>query len=234
MESNASDRLCHITLLEDLSPEKRREFEKLCTWQMHDVDDVVFDSETDSREVYFVVSGAVRIVTDSPYKREKDEKVTFADFSAGNYFGELAAIDNLPRSARVISTETTELASLGGANFLRLVAENPSVSLKLVKRLTKIIRSLDKRVAQLSTLSESERVYSELIRIARPDPVNPDHWAIPNMPKHNEIASWAGTSRETVAQVIGDLARTGVVERRSFGMTINDWQRLRLLAKSSH
>ena len=117
---------------------------------------------------------------------------------------------------------------------MKLVASNPSVSLKLVMRLAKIIRSLDKGVAELSTLSESERVYSELIRIARPDPINPDNWTIPNMPKHNEIASWAGTSRETVAQVIGDLARTGVVERRNFGMAINDLQRLRLLAKSSH
>lgn len=224
------DRLAKIGLLKHLSVKERTELAAQCTFKTYKAHDTVFDENSKDVDVYFVVTGTVRIVTDAPHKRGSDKEVAFADIPAGNYFGELAAIDGKPRSARVVVTKKTELATLSAEKFCQLIETDSLIGMNVVKRLARMIRELDQRVTALSSLNDSERVYNELIRIARPDPRLPDSWVIPSMPKHNEIASWAGTSREVVAQVIGDLARSGIVERKSLSLAITDYGRLKLMA----
>lgn len=232
MTSTTEDMLANIVLFEDLSSEERIKLAKKCNWYTYAAEETVFDPANDNLEVYFVVKGAVRIFTDALYKRGDNEEITFAHFTAGNYFGELSAIDGGPRSAHVVAQEETLLASMAREDFVELINEHASVAFNVTKRLANIVRGLDQRVAELSSLNDSERVYNEIVRLAIPDAKKIGAWVIPIMPKHNEIAGWAGTTKEIVAQVIGELAREGIVERRSLAMVINDWQRLRLMAKS--
>lgn len=194
-------------------------------------DSLVFDKESDTLEVYFLVEGAVRVLSYSSYVKDRRE-VTLASFVAGEYFGELAALDGKPRSARVVTSEASLLASLDGPAFKDVLVRYPSVALLVTLRLADIIRRLDSRVTELSTLSESERVYTELLNLAKPDDKKPGLYLIANMPKHKDLASWTGTSSETVAQVVGELARHGIVERRNLGLVIRDFDRLRLMARN--
>jgi CRP/FNR family cyclic AMP-dependent transcriptional regulator len=220
--------LARCALFASLPPEDIREVEGRCTWQRFASGEQVFDKESDTLDVYFVVEGALRILTGVG-----DAEVALADVMAGNYFGELAAIDGMKRSARVVATRDSLLASLDGPSFLDLMHRFPGLAVHVLERLTRIVRNLDARVTQLSTQSDSQRVMSELVRLAEPDASRPDGWYIADLPNHKEIASWAGTSREAVAQVIGELARDGVVRRKSMGLVITDWNRLRLMARAA-
>jgi CRP-like cAMP-binding protein len=67
-----------------------------CRWNRLADGEQVFDKDSESLDVYFVQSGGVRILTTGPDGRE----VALADIPVGQYFGELAAIDGKPRSAR--------------------------------------------------------------------------------------------------------------------------------------
>ncbi len=220
-------RLEGVQLLSELSPEEIADVSAMCKWSLFAEEEQVFDQEHAGRDVFFVVSGAVRVLTFTPSKRE----VALADITKGDYFGELSAIDGKSRSARVIAVEETLIASIEGKDFIALMYKYPSIAVRVVKRFAHIIRTLDARVTDLSTLSENQRVLVELVRIAKPDTRRPGVWAITDMPNHKEIASWAGTSREVVAQTIGELARDGVVERRTMGLLIKDWGRLQLMAR---
>jgi CRP-like cAMP-binding protein len=221
--------LARVDLFADLPAEAVREIEARCNWHRFASGDQVFDKESDTLDVYFVIEGAVRILTTVGDERE----VALADVVAGNYFGELAAIDGMKRSARVVATRDAVLASLDGPSFLDLMHRWPEVAVRVLARLTRIIRNLDNRVTQLSTQGESQRVIGELVRLAEPDPTRPEAWHIPDLPNHKEIAAWSGTSREVVAQAIGELARDGVVRRKSMGLVICDWARLQLMAKAT-
>jgi CRP-like cAMP-binding protein len=231
LTKTTEDMLANVALFEDLTSEERIKLAKKCNWYTYGAEETVFDPANDDLEVYFVVKGAVRVFTDALYKRGDSEEITFANFTAGNYFGEISAIDGQPRSAHVVAQEETLLASMAREDFVEIVNEHASVAFHVVKRLTNIIRGLNLRVTELSSLNESERVYNEIVRIAVPDVKNADGWCIPIMPKHNEIAGWAGTNKDIVARVIGELAREGIIERRNLGMVIKDWNRLRLMAK---
>lgn len=50
--------------------------------------------------------------------------------------------------------------------------------------------------------------------MAEPDLSNPRRWIISTMPKHKEIAVWAGTTPETVAKAIGSLLEAQVAKRQ--------------------
>jgi CRP/FNR family transcriptional regulator, cyclic AMP receptor protein len=217
-----------VDLFAGLSAESLSAIERRCTWRRVAVGEQVFDRDNDTLEVYFVVEGAVRILTHADGR-----EVALADVVAGNYFGELAAIDGMGRSARVVATRDSVLASLDRLDFLVCLHGHPEVAVRVLERLTRIIRNLDQRVTRLSTQDEGQRICGELCRLAEPDPGRPEGWRIVDLPNHKEIASWAGTSREAVAQAIGELSRNGIVRRKGMGLSICDWSRLLLMARES-
>lgn len=223
-----------VELFADLPPEVIDAIGSLATWREYAVEEQVFDKESASVDVYFVVTGSVRILRNISADRE----VALADVGAGQFFGELAAIDGGKRSARVIALEPTLLASLDGSNFERVMTTSPLVTRRVLLRMAQIIRVLDNRVSELSALSEAQRIMAELIRLAQPDPRHQGGYYIPQLPNHREIAGWAGTDREVVARTIGELTRMHVLERRNMDLMIKDWPKLRALAnagnKSSH
>ncbi|MDO8608764.1 MAG: Crp/Fnr family transcriptional regulator [Phaeospirillum sp.] len=219
--------LSSVSLFADLPESALRQIEACCTWRRYAAGEQVFDKESDTLDVYFIIEGAVRILNAA----SDDREVALADVLAGNYFGELAAIDGMKRSARVIATRDSLLASLDGRSFLEQMHDHPQIALRVLERLTRIVRNLDSRVSQLSTQSENQRVWGELLRLAEPDPGRPEGWHIPDLPNHKEIAAWAGTSREQVAQAIGELARDGIVRRKTMGLIICDLPRLQMMTK---
>ena len=224
----ADGALSRVTLFADIPIDTLREIEGRCAWQRFSAGDQVFDKESDTLDVYFVIEGAVRILNTVG----DDRDVALADVLAGNYFGELAAIDGMKRSARVVVTRDSVLASLDGPAFLELLHDHPQIAVRVLERLTRIVRNLDSRVSQLTTQSEMQRIWGELLRLAEPDPAKAGTWHIPDLPNHKEIASWAGTSREQVAQAIGELARDGIVRRKTMGLIICDLPRLQVMAKT--
>ena len=219
----------NIQLFAGLPVEAIAEIESAATWHQFAADEQVFDKESDTLEVYFVVSGSVRILS----YITPDREVTLANVTAGNYFGELAAIDGKERSARVVAVEKSVLASVDGRLFMGFMNKYPAVAVRVLERFARIIRALDNRVTDLSTLTESQRVIVELLRLSRPDPRRTGGYYIPDLPNHKELASWAGASREAVAQTIGELARMGVLERRSMSLIVHDLARLQALTRTS-
>ena len=94
---------------------------------------------------------------------------------AGEYFGELAAIDRQPRSASVVVSEDTLLAVMPADCFLDLLQRRVQVTFRVLHRLTHMVRTGDVRIMELSTLAASQRVYSEILRLAQPEPAVPGY-----------------------------------------------------------
>ena len=98
--------------------------------------------------------------------------------------------------------------------------------MQVLRRLAHIIRTADDRIMDLSTLKAVQRVYVELIRLSEPDE-NTGQCLVRPLPTQRDIARRASTSRETVARVLGQLARAGIVERKGRTLHIFDMDRLK-------
>lgn len=197
----------------------RRELEKRCIWKEYKSDEQIIDRESESRDVYFVVGGVVRIVNYSYSGRE----VSYDEIRAGGMFGELSAIDGKPRSASVVSIKRSLIASLAPEIFKKAMREHPEFAVAVIERLAVIIRASNDRIMDLSTLGAYTRVYAEILRLARGFAADDaDSAVIDPLPVHSDLASRCGTTRETVARAISDLIKKGVAEKAGSGLAIKD------------
>jgi len=226
MEVNVSDTasgsLAGISLFAGLDENELTELEKACSWRRYTSNEQIIDRQSDSTDVFFVIEGKVRVVNYSLSGRE----ITLDDIVPGRHFGELAAIDGQPRSASVMALEESLLAALPQERFLDVARRRPEVSYLVMLTLARIIRVSTDRIMDLSTLAANNRVQAELLREARSNPVNENTAQISPIPVHGDIASRVSTTRETVARVLNDLARQGIVERQKDALVIHDLARL--------
>lgn len=211
-----------IELLADLSAKEVEAIEHACRFKTYRAHEQIIDRQSGSQDVFFVVHGKVRVVNYSLAGRE----ITLDDVGAGSYFGELSAIDGQPRSASVMALAETLVASLPRTAFLKVLGDHPSTAHKLMTRLAQIVRSATDRIMDLSTLAANNRVHAELLRLARAGMKGENKAVIRPIPVHGDIASRISTTRETVARVLNDLARQGVVTRTKDSLLVNDVERL--------
>lgn len=223
MSSEPKRSLANISLFQDLSEADRGRIEDRCRWRDYAPHEQIIDFQDDSQDVYFVTRGVALVVNYSMSGRE----VAFDDLKEGAVFGELAAVDGEPRSANVIAVAPTTVAMMHPATFRAMLEDHPAVALKLMKRLTQMVRMSVERIMDLSTLGANNRVYAELLRLAKASE-QPDGTArISPIPIHSEMASRVSTTRETVARVLSDLARKGLVKRNGNVLELSDCERLR-------
>lgn len=215
--------LSSVSLLGELSAERLTAVEQACRYKRFAAQEQIVDRDSATTDVFFVVRGSVRVVNYSILGRE----IAFDEVTEGNYFGELSALDGQPRSASVMALEDTLILALPRSLFLNLLSEHPDIALQVMMRLAKIVRTADERIMDLSTLAAHNRVHAELLRQARSHIVDGGSARIEPVPVHSDIASRVSTTRETVARVLNDLARRGIVERTKDALLIHDLDQLR-------
>jgi CRP/FNR family transcriptional regulator, cyclic AMP receptor protein len=214
--------LAKIRLLDGLPQEVISELDKQCRWKWYDANEQIIDRQADSTEVFFIVDGRVRIVIYTVSGKE----ITLDDFTDGAQFGEMAAIDGLPRSASVMAVDRSLLAAMPQTRFMSLLTGHPIVAERVLRNMANIIRISNERIMDLSTLGAANRVHAEILRQARSGMTDEDEAFLSPMPIHSDIASRISTTRETVARVMNDLSRKGFVERKKNGLIVRNIEQL--------
>jgi len=226
--------LAGIELLEELDADQVEAVAQACRWRSVKAGEHILDGKGGgdgnglsaggngaNDHVFFLVQGTARVTNYSFSGRE----VTLDDLSAGSCFGEVGALGGTQRPGVVVALGDCLVASIQGSRFRSLLDEMPALSHATFAHLAEQIRAADERVTDLASLSAIDRVYAELLRLARPG--DDDALTIQPVPMYSDIASRVGTVRETVSRVIGELVRHDVVERRDDALVILDADRLR-------
>jgi len=221
--------LANNFLLQDVSADVVQALESVCHWVRAPEGSQIFDREDTATDVYFIVSGSVRVLDHA----QSGQEVAFSDITAGEVFGELSAIDHGERSATVFAIEESVLAYVSDSEFSEFLTKHSEMSHRMMSHFVKTIRGLNSRVVGLSSMTSIQRVYAEILQMAEPDPSGNGNWMITAMPHHMEIAVWAGTTPETVARAIGQLLKSEIAKRRSRTLHIMDRQRLRDMVNAS-
>jgi CRP/FNR family cyclic AMP-dependent transcriptional regulator len=216
-----------VRLLSGLTRAERESMEQACAWKRYRAQEQIIDRQSESRDIFFVVKGKVRVVNYSLSGRE----VTLGDVVEGGHFGELAALDGEPRSASVMALEETVVASLSSDQFLKVLRNHPEVTLFILQSLSRIVRRSTERIMDLSTLGANNRVHAELLRLARESMTGPNMAVLKPIPVHSDIASRVSTTRETVARVLSELSRADILKREKDALVINDVDALELLVE---
>jgi CRP-like cAMP-binding protein len=162
-------------------------------------------------EVFFLVEGEAQVLLYSANGRE----VSVRNVGPGEVFGELAALDGLPRSASVVAASDVRLRIMSGEDFRACLEASPAVAAWLARRLGAEVRRLTERVFELSALNVQARLHCELMRLARTGA--PVRRFIDPAPTHAELANRIGTHREAVTREMRALTHMNIIRnhRRS-------------------
>ncbi len=193
-----------------------------CLWRRAGAGAWVLDHGEVGTDVFFVAHGNLRVMVLS-----SGREVILRDLAKGEFFGELAAIDDQPRSAGILAITDAVIGRMPARRFFEAIYRHPSVCNIVLRRLAAEVRKLANQVNEFSTLSVNERLYAELLRLAKPRLVEDREWTISPPPTHAELAARIATRREAVSRELKALARAGLIERRRGALALPDPDQIR-------
>jgi len=127
-----------VELFKGLDAASLREIALQCKWTRCKPSEYVIRRDGTDRDVYFVVSGLVRVGVTTPQGRN----IILRDVPAGDLFGEHSAIDGRSRFADVVAVRETLLASMPPEAFRAILANYPPVRERLLRLLSGAVRDL--------------------------------------------------------------------------------------------
>jgi CRP-like cAMP-binding protein len=220
----ASPNLRDIALLADLSDAERDALARRCRWRRPAAGEEVITLGTESLELLLVVAGTLRVA----YFAASGREIAYAQVEAGGHVGELGLLDGGLRSASVVAGKGCLLAVMPQALFEEMLRSYPGVARRLLVHLARLIRATDQKLTEFGLVAAVPRVYRELLRLASPS--GEVEAKVAPIPTQEELASLAGTTRETVARALAQLTRTGIAERHARVLHIKSRPALEALA----
>ncbi len=158
--------------------------------------------------VYFILEGWVKIRTHNVDGKE----VTLNIVGQGEVIGEMAALEEVPRSTDAITLTATTISNIPAHDFVNLLNREPLAGVRLAQLLAKRLRQLNRRL-RLRESDSLSRVADTLLFLAEGQGKQGiTGTEIPNLP-HRELSSISGLARETVTRSLTKLEKKGLIER---------------------
>ncbi|KPQ34381.1 MAG: cAMP-binding protein [Phormidesmis priestleyi Ana] len=192
----------------ELTPESAEQAAAQVVTRRHPANQVILLENDWGNSVYFILEGWVKIRT---YNLDGKE-VTLNILGKGEIFGEMAPLEEIPRSTDVITLVPTVIGSMPAQQFVKLLHTEPLSGLYLARLMAKRLRQVNRRLRLRESDSQS-RVADILLFLADGQgTVAGQGMEIPNLP-HRELSGLSGLARETVTRVLSKLEKKGLIER---------------------
>lgn len=169
---------------------------------------IVFHEGDHGDTLYIIKTGRIKIAKVAIDGREK----TLTILQPGDFFGEMAIFDNLPRSATAEAIDhDVRLFGISKGDFERLIHEYPSIALRLMKDLTRRIRQINQQVEDLAFKDVHGRVSSTLFQLLETEEKIIGRRLNRLRMTHQDLANMVGSSRETVTRALNRLQSEGII-----------------------
>lgn len=208
--------LARIPFFKDVGDIDFAKFDRRCTWRRYEENEVVVDFEDTSSDVYFILNGEVRVLIRTPSGKE----IILAEMKTGQFFGELAAIDDVPRSANVTVLTRSELCIMPASVFREIVFASKAVCDRVLRLLTGRIRESNARLTEHSVFDIKHRLYAELLRLAHARAGHDGQKIVSPPPFHHVLAGRIGCRREQITRELSALSQAGLIEKSRGGLVL--------------
>ncbi len=168
----------------------------------------VFAKRQDADAMYIVLSGRIKIFTNSASKKRK----TFAYLKEGEFFGEMSLLEGTTRTAAAQSVEPSRLMVIRKKDFQRLLAHDPKLALYLLQTVCVRLRRANEEIEGLLFRNILGRVAKAILDLARRS--GEHHGAglvLKERYTQQELADVVGTTREPLTRALSSLRRAGLV-----------------------
>ena len=223
------DALRKIKIFSALTDETLQQIQGMVVQRPYHADSTIIMHGDTSSATYLILKGAVRSTTFSTNGKE----ICFQLLEEGEIFGELSAIDDLPRTTSIIAETDCVLGILEPHQLWALMEQHPEIMSGVLKRLTSLVRFLCSRVYEYGALGTRDRTRAELLRMAKNNMIGENNAIITSMPTHESIANRIASHREAVTKEFSYLAKNGLIEKKGKTLLVPNIQALSALVMES-
>ncbi|MBV9580870.1 MAG: Crp/Fnr family transcriptional regulator [Chloroflexi bacterium] len=202
--------LANVGLFADLSPAELNGLAALMRPRTYARDEVIYLRGDPGTAFYVIATGRVKITLTSPDGKE----LILRRLGPGDFHGELALLDDEPRSADAVATESSALLVLQRDAFRQFLAEHPAVATKLLGTVSHYLRRNAELIQDATFLDVPARLARILLELAGGDGADnlpPAGAVIPDRMKQAELASLVGATRESVNKWLGSFEKQGLI-----------------------
>jgi len=208
--------LAHVELFSHLTEEQLAQLAAQ-TRELSFRKNAVMMNEGDPGESMFVIkSGSVKVYLSDEDGRE----LVLYEQGVGAVIGDIALLDNEPRSASVMTLEPVVALMIGKQAFLDCLRQSPDTAINIIRSLTARLRDATEGSRRLALDNVYRRLVDKLHELAGVDPhigVDGSAETLPKLPKkysHQELGNMIGASREMVGKIMAELVKGEYVEVR--------------------
>ncbi len=218
------DILKKVTIFENITPSQLREIEKhLIAKKFNKGEDIFIEGETGNR-FYIIETGRVKI-----YKISREGHIKIFDYlESGDFFGEMALLDRLPRSANAVATGDSTLLHIPHDNFQKFLMKNPEIILIIARTLSHRLRKADREIKLFSFSNVRDRVIMCLINLSlRYGEQTDEGILLPPYFTQQEIADFVGTAREVISRIFSELKSKNLISKEKRNLIIKSVKNLK-------
>ncbi len=124
-----------VPIFSDLTPKELAEVEKIVHQRKYKKNETIIHDGDPGLGMYIIAKGSVKIVEED----EKAGKKTLAKLSDGSFFGDMALLDEEPRSASAIALVDSDIMGFFRPDFLDLIYRKPKLGIKVLLALARVI-----------------------------------------------------------------------------------------------
>lgn len=218
-----------IPLLSELNDEEIIRVKAELRIRQYNKRDVVLHKGGSGDGLLFLLSGQLQVIDVT----EDGRAIGLRMLGPGDFFGEIALINNSTRSASVVAMTDVLIAFLPAPTAMHLFSHSPSVANQMLRHLAQKIQSDSEFRALLSINNTAKRIYTYLVLMQRKEPEAGEPPVVENLPTHQDIANMINTSRETVTRALLTLVQQGIVQKDSHRLIILNPEALQKLVQGS-
>jgi CRP/FNR family transcriptional regulator, cyclic AMP receptor protein len=214
--------------LSELEPEEREDLERLGTVRRYRRGDVLFHQGDDAGAVVVLLDGHVKAAM-----LNDGREVILAFPGPGELLGELSAVDGEPRSGTVRAVDDVKALVIPGSAFRAFLEHRPRIALVLLRMVAARLRAADRQRVDYAVNDVVVRVAGRLVELC--DRYGAEDGAAIDVGlaiTQDEIAAWAGASREAVAKAMSLLRTLGWIQTERRRILVLDLPALRRYSTS--
>ena len=219
-----TDTVLHRSFLGGLPPDLTAELSQRSNRRRYQRGSVLCAEGEMSRWLLVIISGHVKVTSWAG-----DGSQVLLDIRGpGALIGELEATDGKPRPASVTALEPVETLVVSYEVFADFVRSHEEALRLLLETLCERLRDADRKRIEFSVLDATERVVTRLLELADRHGTPVERGVSISLAlTQEELAAWAGVSREAVAKALAGLRRRGWIETGRRTVTIRNLAELR-------
>jgi CRP/FNR family cyclic AMP-dependent transcriptional regulator len=176
---------------------------------------IIINEGDASDALYVMNSGRVKVFLSD----DDGKEMVLNTLGPGEYFGEVAMLDNATRSASIVTLEKTNITIIPKNDFEACLLRNSELAMLIIRDLAKRLRMATENVRSLALLDVYGRVARLLIQLASE---KEGQLVVEEKLTHQDIADRVGSSREMITRILKDLRAGGYIEIEGRHITIRE------------